>query len=107
MNAGCHMNFHWDPIFHRRMRDFVGEMKEHGVDGQLDYKSQTIRPHRQYIGEYDRVEIPQSVIMAHSHPGKCAKDDTCTIGLPSPVDLYNTLTTILKGTQYHLVFSKE
>jgi hypothetical protein len=43
----------------------------------------------------------------HTHPAKCLNDDTCTVGVGSPGDMINIYLGVLKGNQYHMIYSRE
>lgn len=104
----CKAKYKLDKHFHDRTRSFVfTKMSEQGGDTHIDHGSRTIHANKTVRGGYSRVDIPRGKVDYHTHPGRCLDDNNCTVGIPSPPDLINILFGVLKGTEVHLVYSRE
>jgi hypothetical protein len=94
--------------FFKHIRELVKTMLvEHGGDSNISFDSGLIARSTIQVGKYDRVDLKRGVVDWHMHPDKCLDDSTCTIGLPSPMDLSSVVVGAALGNLAHILFSRE
>lgn len=104
----CHNGFRVCRLFHAKIRKAMRNSKvEHGGDSHLNFDTGFIMPASEQTGSFANVDLHRGIVDWHTHPDTCLRDDTCTIGLPSPSDMANVAIGARMGNQAHMVYSRE
>jgi hypothetical protein len=88
-------------------RHFVHIQKEHGGNLAFDFRRKRLIRGDLGTGKYNRIEMSRGVVDWHSHPRRCLNNNTCALGLPSPMDLGNIILGSIYGTSAHMVYAAE
>lgn len=103
----CAVEFAVEPQTHALIRSFLRQKKEHGGSLEFDFTTRLLRHKQIATGEYNSISMDRGGVDFHTHPAQCLNDDTCALGVPSPMDLQNITLGCLFGTVAHLVYSRE
>lgn len=96
-----------DPATHASHRRNTSDMVEHGGNFGIDFTKRRAFGVVETQGKYNKIDMTRGVLDWHSHPRKCADDDTCALGIPSPDDIHNVVLGHIYGNLGHLVYAKE
>jgi hypothetical protein len=103
----CHGLFTIDPKFHKKSREYVQDIIEHGGNLKVNYHTKQVKENTTVHSKaFNQLEMPNGPFEWHSHPGKCHKGQ-CTLGLPSVMDLENIFELSFSRPILHLVYAKE
>jgi len=58
-------------------------------------------------GSFNNVNFQRGIVDWHTHPFRCQDVNKCTIGLPSPGDMVNTIIGSSLGNLAHIVYSRD
>jgi hypothetical protein len=103
----CEVTFRVEAETHRKIRSFIQQKKEYGGSLKFDFRRRVLLENSITSGKYNSISMDRGGVDFHTHPALCLNDDTCALGVPSPMDLQNITLGSLFGTVAHLVYSRE
>ena len=92
---------------HKKARQYMRTgRQEYGGNTVVDFKNKIIRSNGKVsVGHFTGIDMPRGVVEWHSHPATCQR--SCTVGLPSPLDMSSIAKGAVRGTLAHIVYAKE